>query len=187
MISANISVPFSSTHLERVLVLHRLWKAGILGHIEGCSLGNQKVVSISHQILLRREMRNKRRSFSRKALRLFYFLNRKGGRCSRFIQSTPLPPLRRSALCGSRRRWTPFSVTQRRMVVFPVLFFSRLRYLEADRRYLERLDGPAVFLRRKMKRGAGSQQLRDRSCDCGGDGETRVTTCGRGERVKSTK
>lgn len=99
---ANISlILFYFTHLERVVVVHRLWEAWVFWHINGCLFGKRELMSSSHYLLLmlRREGEKTTTAGSLSAdkmLRLFYFLNRSGRRCSRFIQSTGYPPLRLS-------------------------------------------------------------------------------------------
>lgn len=106
---ANISlISFYFTHLERVVVVHRLWEAWVFWHISGCLFGKRELMSSSHHLLLMLRKEKKTTTTTTagslsadKMLRLFYFLNRNGRRCSRFIQSTGYPPLRLSYLSSA--------------------------------------------------------------------------------------
>ncbi len=99
-----------------------------------------------------------------KTLRLFYFLNRKGGRCSRFVQSTSYPPLRYSSLRSLDGGWTRFNVTERSMFALPgVCFFLPSSPDCQDLDYSCAVvagdqSGSGIFSRRKNNRGTGSNQ-----------------------------
>lgn len=49
---ANFRLIFHFTHLERVVVVHRLWKACVFWHIDGGLFGKRELTSISHHLLL---------------------------------------------------------------------------------------------------------------------------------------